>query len=164
MSTHLLCDVCNTEHKSVQALWKHKQLHLGTQIKCSKSKTCGYSSVYVADVRVHELRCGKSADVKDWVCDCGCSYTVKQNWQKHSRKNPGHQLIRKNSIRMQAIFIVSSIKQVSLKVNQSLVQPIVNQSFQDIKSLLNVQMPQTSPLPHQNAQKRIAKSQPIKKD
>ena len=97
MSTSLVCDVCNTEHKSVQALWKHKQLHTGIKINCSNFGVCGYSSVYVADVRVHEKRCGKNRDLKEWGCDCGSEFTVKQNWQKHARKNPGHQLIRENS-------------------------------------------------------------------
>ena len=97
MSGKVVCEVCQTTHNSSQALWKHKLLHNGTKIQCSNFASCGYSSVYIADVRVHESRCGKDADVKDWECDCGSEFTMKQNWQKRLRKNPGHLLIRGQS-------------------------------------------------------------------
>ena len=95
MSSDLTCTICKTTHRSAQALWKHKLLHTGEKIKCSNFSTCAYASVYIADVRVHEARCGRSVDEKDWECECGSQFTMKQNWQKHSRKNPTHQLIRK---------------------------------------------------------------------
>ena len=94
MSSNLTCPVCSSTHRSAQALWKHKLLHSGDKINCSNFDTCGYASVYIADVRVHEARCGKSVDDKDWECHCGSQFTMKQNWQKHLRKNPTHQLIR----------------------------------------------------------------------
>ena len=99
MSSKIVCEVCGTEHESSNALWKHKLKHFGPKIKCSVSETCTYTSVYIADVRVHETRCGRDADSKDWECECGSQFTMKQNWQKHHRKNRDHKLTREHSLR-----------------------------------------------------------------
>jgi len=106
MSSKFACEVCGTKHESVQALAKHKLKHFGPKIKCSKSENCSYTSVYIADVRVHESRCGRDPNSKDWECDCGSQFTVKQNWQKHYRKHQDHKLIREDFVVPSLISII----------------------------------------------------------
>ena len=151
------CDQCPTHHNSSQALWKHKLLHNGEQIKCSNFSVCGYSSVYIADVKVHETRCGKSREEKDWECDCGSQFTVKQNWQKHLRRNPEHKLIRKKTSKN------NDFCDWLFRLGQPPTQAITKRGKRKSKHQENLEIELSSgsdvapPMPNLNARTRIPK-------